>query len=219
MQKESDHTHVTILGERRWWIGVFFLVVIIGIVIWEFAPDTESLITDPVLLFSLITTGLLVAAPILWIAHDARRFFSGSAPLQDELFNDLRSLPREMHVYKGLQVEEYLYDYIIVTPDRLFIIETPGKAFEGAAQGKRKRIKSVVKDKARHLERYLDSKMPVSSIIAVKDKRGDLSEDNPALLTEEDVGSYIRNHDARTTKENQQRGSEVRQALDELWKA
>lgn len=175
---DQDVARHFVLGESKWWIGLFILILIVFIFSKQFIPDVRTVIDDPLYLFSVIMTGIAIAAPILWILNEGKillnRDRDEKTKTENELFQELISLPEDIYVFQSIKIGGERFENIAVGERSLTFITTITRE----ALSSKKIFNMVIEraeNKVKVLKEVLGNTVPVSFLL-VKGKEGNCQE-------------------------------------------
>ena len=173
----DDFRRRFVLGENRWWLGVIILIFIVTVFSVQFIDEISVAISDPLYLFSVITVGIAIAAPILWILNEGRLMFNRNidrrSEKEKELFEELISLPEDFYVFQNIKIGGQRFDNLVVG-DRSLTIITMIKKGEMNSKEVLDRETERAEGKIKVLKRELGDGVPVYFLLVKAEDRDDL---------------------------------------------
>jgi len=223
MNKESNRQ--MILGERRWWPGVLFLIAVVYIFTRQFLPGFDEIVEDPFYFFLVVMVGLTIAAPALWILNEGRRFFfdrgGENDVTQSDLFKNLMSLPEGFRTFQGIVIDKHTFDAIVVGKRSLSVIGVlTDKSVN--VKGREKILVKETKKKTEFLKGYFGSSVKINYYIVRKNKANVDGGTSTKNMIDKgivmDPSSLRRELEESDSNGRFQLSSEVVDKLDRIWR-
>lgn len=122
---KKDSKQNMLLSEKNLIPGVVLLLFLVFLFSRQFFPSFKDVFSDPFYFLAVITVGIAVAAPAVWILNEGKRVFlkKEDGLIESDLFLTLRSLPENFYSFQNLKIDDEKIDAVVVGLKTVSVIE------------------------------------------------------------------------------------------------
>jgi hypothetical protein len=165
MSKDSDQN--ILLNEKNWIPGFIFLLFIVFLFSRQYFPSLKDIFSDPFYFLAVVTVGVALGAPAVWILSQGRKvFFSKEeSVLESDLFLTLRSLPDDFYSFQNLKIDEEEIDVVVVGLKSVSVIEIVDLKFRSKKENP---YKDILERKVQKIQDYLGDSVQINLFFVLK---------------------------------------------------
>ncbi len=212
MSRDSDQN--ILLNEKNWIPGFIFLLFIVFLFSRQYFSSFKDIFSDPFYFLAVVTVGVAVGAPAVWILSQGRKvFFSKEESfLESDLFLTLRSLPDDFYSFQNLKIDEEKIDAVVVGLKTVSVIEVVDSKFSS----KKKNLhKDIFERKVKKIRDYLGESVQINLFFVLKNNLKIKRYLNSDLLEPKNLKDVLIKKDKES---NVLVLSGVEEKLESLWK-
>lgn len=215
MSKKDSNQHM-LLGEKNWISGLVLLLFLVFLFSRQFFPSFKDILSDPFYFLVVVTVGIALAAPIVWIFSEGKRVFlkKEDSLIESDLFLTLRSLPDDFYSFQNLKIDNEKIDAVVVGLKTVSVIEIVD--FKSKISKKRGDIsEDIVERKIKKIRDFLGDPVQINLFFVLKNNYKVKKYLEPSVLEPKQLKNILLKKDKES---NVLVLSEMEEKLENLWK-